>query len=385
MKLMRIMAICLLSSFLTVASAQQVIPFDDPRWTIQAQAFLKEPYKGFNSLYLTNGLAYLKGVDFSDGIIEFDMYQTLRPSFSGMIFRLKDVNNYEELYLRAHQSGFPDAYQYTPVFNNDPAWQLYHDAHDAVQDGFIHWKPRNKLRGYNTMIEYGFDRWTHVKLVLKNQQAELFIDHQPKPAAFIPELIMQNGSGSLGLKSGAGGTWFSNFSFIPGKNVSFITSPDNYEVVTPPGTIKAWQVSTPFAEKLVSNTSQLHNNILASLTWKPITVEKTGLVNISRLYQVTESNTVIAKISVESTIDQVKKLDFGYSDRIKVFFNGNAIYSGQGNFRSRDYRYLGTIGYFDAVYLPLKKGSNVIMIAVSETFGGWGIMAKWENEDGLIK
>jgi hypothetical protein len=41
---------------------------------------------------------------------------------------------------------------------------------------------------------------------------------------------------------------------------------------------------------------------------------------------------------------------------------------------SRDYRYLGTIGLFDSVTLPLKAGENEIWIAVSEAFGGWGIM-----------
>ena len=45
---------------------------------------------------------------------------------------------------------------------------------------------------------------------------------------------------------------------------------------------------------------------------------------------------------------------------------------------SRDYRFLGTIGYFDAVYLQLKKGRNDLWIAVSENFGGWGIKAKLE-------
>jgi hypothetical protein len=43
---------------------------------------------------------------------------------------------------------------------------------------------------------------------------------------------------------------------------------------------------------------------------------------------------------------------------------------------SRDYRYLGTIGYFDNVTLPLEAGKNEICIAVSEAFGGWGIMGR---------
>ena len=89
------------------------------------------------------------------------------------------------------------------------------------------------------------------------------------------------------------------------------------------------------------------------------------------------------KIVVVSDKDQIKKLDIGYSDRVKAFCNEQAIYSGNNSFRTRDYRYLGTIGYFDAIYLPLKKGENTIMLAVSETFGGWGVMGKWDNMEGI--
>ena len=44
---------------------------------------------------------------------------------------------------------------------------------------------------------------------------------------------------------------------------------------------------------------------------------------------------------------------------------------------------LGTIGFFDELYLPFKKGENEIWMAVSEDFGGWGLLAKLENLDGV--
>jgi len=103
----------------------------------------------------------------------------------------------------------------------------------------------------------------------------------------------------------------------------------------------------------------------------------------SERYQVADSNTIFAKITITSDKDQFKKLDLGFSDRVKAFCNGQAVYSGNNSFRTRDYRYLGTIGYFESLYLPLKKGENTIMLAVSETFGGWAVMAKWENMDGI--
>ncbi|MCH8059016.1 MAG: hypothetical protein IIA11_01020 [Proteobacteria bacterium] len=48
------------------------------------------------------------------------------------------------------------------------------------------------------------------------------------------------------------------------------------------------------------------------------------------------------------------------------------LYSkGNNAYQSRDYRYLGTIGLFDAIMLPLAVGDNELWIAVSEAFGGW--------------
>ncbi len=74
---------------------------------------------------------------------------------------------------------------------------------------------------------------------------------------------------------------------------------------------------------------------------------------------------------------------FGYSDAASVYLNGSLIYRGNNGYQSRDYRYLGTIGLFDSVVLPLVEGDNEIWIAVSESFGGWGVMAKIPDREGL--
>lgn len=384
MKLIQLAAIAFLSSILTTVDAQQAIPFSDKRWVIQAQGSLQEPYMGYNSLYLQNGIAWLKDEKFENGIIEFDMYQSPRASFSGLIFRVKDATNYEELYFRSHQSGNPDAFQYTPVFNGDPAWQLYHDAHDAVNNGFVHWRQRGKNMGYNTVIDYEFGKWMHVKLLIKGIQAELYINNSLTPVAFIRHLLTGQLSGAVGVKSGNGAVWFANFSFTANENIQFLTKDDGYKVIAPTGSINSWQVSGIFKEELIKNMHQLDQKWVSQFSWNTLNTESSGLANLSRFYPVSDSaNTVLVKCTVISDRDQVKKLDIGYSDRAKLYCNGNALYSGNTSFRTRDYRYLGTIGYFDAVYLPLKKGQNTVIVAVSETFGGWGLMAKWENLDGL--
>lgn len=357
-------------------SAQQSIPFDDKRWHIQSRGHVIEFFQGYQSIYLQGGEAELKNEKFLNGIIEFDIWLSHRTSFSGFFFRRTSPGNHEDIYFRSHQSGNPDAFQYTPVFNNNPAWQLYHDQYDAVNDGFISWRPRGKTMGYNGVIKFPFNRWMHVKLVVNGSQAELYLDRNEQPVAFISQLGRTPEAGSVGIESSQSPAWFANFT------VTHLAAPElktkePVTIATPPGTISSWQVSNAFRENDVRDLQQLDNRFLNRFTWKTYNAESTGLVNLSRVSRVSDStNTVLVKFTINADKDQLKKLEIGYSDRVRVYCNGQILYSGSANFRTRDYRYLGTIGYFDAVYLPLKKGENTIMLAVSETFGGWGVMGK---------
>jgi len=82
--------------------------------------------------------------------------------------------------------------------------------------------------------------------------------------------------------------------------------------------------------------------------------------------------------------DGVRRLDFGFSDRVRVFLNRRLLYWGNDAQVSRDYRFLGSIGYFDALYLPLARGENEVILAVSEdNRGGWGVQARFVDPEGI--
>ena len=86
---------------------------------------------------------------------------------------------------------------------------------------------------------------------------------------------------------------------------------------------------------------------------------------------------VYARTSIESDRDQVKKLYIGYSDDVSVFLNGRILFRGRSAQNFRDPGFLGIVNpENDAVYLPLKKGSNELMLAVSELGGGWGFICR---------
>jgi len=73
------------------------------------------------------------------------------------------------------------------------------------------------------------------------------------------------------------------------------------------------------------------------------------------------------------------QLQFGYSDLVTLFLNGKQMFLGSSAYQGRDRSFLGIIGYNDAVYLPLKKGDNELLMMILESFGGWGLMAKDGN------
>ena len=86
---------------------------------------------------------------------------------------------------------------------------------------------------------------------------------------------------------------------------------------------------------------------------------------------------VYARTSIDSDREQVKKLYLGYSDDVSVFLNGKILFRGRSAQNFRDPGFLGIVNSEnDTVYLPLKKGSNELVLALSELGGGWGFICR---------
>ena len=132
---------------------------------------------------------------------------------------------------------------------------------------------------------------------------------------------------------------------------------------------------------MVADAGDLSPSVVDALSWEELGSEPTGITNLARLNSRADGkNTVFARIKIGANGAQKKLFQFGYSDRATVYVNGKAIYRGNNGYMSRDYRYLGTIGLFDTVYLDLKDGANDVRVVVAESFGGWGIVARLAGE-----
>jgi hypothetical protein len=191
-------------------------------------------------------------------------------------------------------------------------------------------------------------------------------------------------SGGLGVfASGFAAAWFANFDYRE--------LPPGYTIADPgmapaplPDRVTSWEISTVFDGATLADVSRLDAAHTDALQWQRLDAEDTGITNISRLRILAEgANTVFARLRIDSDRPQPLDLHFGYSDTAQVFLNGRKLYAGNRLYESQDYRYLGTIGLFDSLSLDLRSGSNEVLIAVGERFGGWGLMAAIDPPPGV--
>jgi hypothetical protein len=372
---------CTASSLAGQAAAAQPaqslsIPPDSPRWELEGQAKPTE-YQGRKCLFLDGGAAILKDFEMRDGVLDVDVATPANRGFFGFDVRIDaDGKNYEEIYLRQHKSGLPDAMQYTPVLNTGRNWQIYNGP------------------GFTGAVDIPKDVWFHLRLEVMGAQAKLYVKDMDKPALVMDDLKSGVQKGQVALYVLTGATYFSNFEVR--------TTPDApWERHLPPmpaGTLTKWSLS-PSYDALARNLElPLSPSESAAIHWQDVEAEPPGFVVIYRYREAPHPRVtfqgdfskrlepqpgmkvVYARTNIDSDRDQVKKLFIGYSDDVSVFLNGKIIWRGRSAQGFRDPGFLGIVNpENDAVYLPLKKGSNELVLAVSELGGGWGFICRWAD------
>src|SRR5581483_6255961 len=181
-------------SFVSVGFGASQAPLsvapDSPRWELQGQAKTGES-GGRKRLSLDGGAALLKDFEIRDGVIDVDVETSARRGFVGVMFRIADEGaNGEEVYLRPHKSGLPDAIQYTPVLNTGRNWQIYSGP------------------GFTAAIEIPKAEWFHMRVELTGAQARLFVKDMEKPALVMDDLKSGVQKGQVALYSLTGAACF---------------------------------------------------------------------------------------------------------------------------------------------------------------------------------
>ena len=344
-----------------LAAAQDI---DANQWSLSENGAEIVIYQGRQSIQLNSGVAELKDVLFQNGTISFDISMEERRGFAGVYFRWND-NSAEYFYLRPHMSGQPDSNQYTPRFNGLAGWQLYHSPRFAAP------------------TVYKFDQWFPVKLVIKDNKMDVYID-SAEPVLHVDNLMGPEAAGSIRIGGGFQEFKFSNFKVVADNSVATIGVPAPRAELAD-NLIRNFSVaSTAVLGASVENMPVLDNKLLEGQVWQSLEIDEAGVVNLARVSGRTRDvNTLFVRKILTADAAQTIRFQYGFSDRVTVFLNGKAIAYGDDSYLTRDYRHLGTIGLYDSVFLPLKAGRNELIFAVSEGFGGWGIKAAMDPVSGV--
>ena len=145
--------------------------------------------------------------------------------------------------------------------------------------------------------------------------------------------------------------------------------------------ITEWDLSQGIKYNLIDLKKYPQQQQMNDVKWRKIKSEPSGLVNVSRYIKkgLVVPDCVLARTTIQSDKDKSIPLQFGYSDIVGIFLNGQSLFYGRNLFRLRDPFFQGYVGLFDTVFLPLKQGKNELLFILAESMGGWGFMARVGN------
>lgn len=367
------------------------VPFDSDSWefTADSEYSLEDltDSKGvtYPAIKMVKALGFVKDSNFTHGTIEFDAYfspeaSSAKRDESGVLWRAQDQTNYELMHFRDYEFDTPYGLHYMPVNDSAHPLQLYYGP------------------GHNpTTLSKPLGEWIHVKVVVAGTEGEIFVGDMDNPALFINDMKQGVNAGQVGIFGGYNipepvriPTYAANFSYESMDTPPTLVRGDaEQEVanVNNPNTIKEWMISDVFSGKTLDNRMELTANDQQVRTWNKLATDNVGIAYFSKIRLLDRVNrvndTVFARVNIRSNSAQTKRFMFGFSDTAKVYLNGQLLFEGDETFRSRDYRFIGTMGFAYSLYLPLQAGDNELWFAVSDELAGWGVKAKFADMEGI--
>lgn len=306
----------------------------------------------------------LKGVDFINGTIEYDM-EPIDPSFTGIYFRRTDQRESEYFYFRVARAGDTnavDAIQYAPFLGGVNFWDmLFHFQGNA---------------------DFRKQQWNHVKLVINGRQMKVYLNHESKPRLEVPRLEGTNSGGSIAFD---GQAIISNLSIKPDdvEGVDPIAGIDQTD--NDPRYLRQWRMTSPviFTQNIDFDYDLFPKD---STKWEPVTAERRGLINLTRKFGKSEKRRFVwLKTTINSGSAQTRRLNLGFSDEVWIFLNGRYLYIDKNYYASPIMKQPDGRCTVDntSFEVPLSAGKNELMIAVANNFFGWGIIARFDKMAGM--
>jgi len=363
-----VLAFGLLSMHRIAATEPITIAMTADHWQTKENAeFLRQLGFLHGLMRLNSGNAVLKGVTFSDGTIEFDV-NTIGRGAPGIAFRQQDDDDFELVYLRPDPNcpAFKACIQYTPETHGVLLWDL-----------FPQYENRAPLR------ENG---WNHIKMVISGRRMNVFVNDAPSPTLEVGRLEGDAMTGSLRLQ---GPGTFANMVITPGAVGGLSPEPARDPLEADRGLVRNWRLS-PFAS-LPNGKDAVYSEMPgASQDWKTISTERSGLVNLSRVYGLPlhEPNRAVTwlKTTITSDRKQSKKVEIGWTRELWAFVNGKLVYADKNLYDVENLRKApdGRCSLENGAFtLPLEAGDNEVAVAVANNFFGWGLMLRLADPEGV--
>ena len=333
-------------------------------------------------LVINKGYAELKNTNFSNGTIEFDA-KFVGSRITGITFRQHD-DAADALYFRpsADCAVSEECIQYMPTAHHLFEWDLYGQ--------------------YQTHAPIDPAGWNHIKLVLSGARMQVFINGARSPTLAVGTLVGGFSDGTIRLHGPAS---YAHLSIAPDLVDGLPAVAANDPAKSDLRYVRYWLASTPFVMPSRMDATLQENTGIdpvysampkATASWKPITPDPGGLINLTRWYGGAQTGQAIAGLWLKTTInadrDQIKHVDLGWTREVWVFVNGKLafqsknLYGVKGASKEPDGRLGLTNGSFD---LPLHKGANQVAVAIDDNFGGgeqhfgWGLEMRLANTDGV--
>ena len=356
-------------------------PFTEKYWAPVTKNVEFAQYKSTDVAKSGNDEAFavmLKNVDFSSGIIEFDVELKGRD-FPSINFRSsKDTLNSEIFYLRHFGKPNPmlrTTMQYAPVIDGVNLWDVTDDYQAA-----------------STLYE---GKWNHIKLVVIDKQLTVFVNDMDHPALIVPAIEGITDSGTIGL---SGNVIYANFKITPNKTAAqpdFVAYDPTYG---DPYYLRKWQVTQPmdfpFGKDImegipVSPGVKINSIYLDSTAkWTPISAGRRALLNLTKKFGGTKNDDrrlTWLKTTIISEKEQKKLLKLGFSDEVWVFINGKPLFQDKNYYGAPGMKYPVGRATLDnaSLEVPLQEGENEILIGLTNYFYGWGIIARFNDAVGI--
>ncbi len=356
-----------------IVSTQTAPPWDVSRATLAATASPTNTAIG-----LIRGIAFRKDIELRDGTIEFQL-SAARGGFAGLAFRMASTSDYEIIYFAPSDDGTRwKSVQYQPVFQGETTWQLYY------RDGYL------------AELPAGTTGTIHVKLAISGTRADVYVNDAPAPVLRIHDLKRESASGAIGVwaASPKAATQPIEFSQLA-TNAAVPSLPALEPERAPETQILRWQVSDrqPSPGE-VDPPAQLPSLDFSRMAL--VTAEPSGLVNLTRALgnpagpQTTNVfggagwGLAYAHVTIEADAARTTRLFVSYSDGIGVYLNGERRFTGNSVQDAREPGANGTVQVeVDGIDLPLRRGRNDLVLAITDKAFGWGFRARLETRQGL--